>query len=47
MNLVLVKVIPIDESKNFTTKPWNVTIEGEVDNPITLSAEEIISLFHC
>ena len=36
---------PNKNSKNFITKPWNVTIDGEVDNPITLSAEEIISLF--
>ncbi len=32
-------------SQEFITKPWNVTIEGEIDSPITLSAEEIISLF--
>jgi len=35
---------PFKNSKEFKTKPWNVTIEGEVDSPITLSAEEIISL---
>ena len=34
---------PFKNSKEFKTKPWNVTIEGEVDSPITLSAEEIIS----
>ena len=36
---------PFKNSQEFVTKPWSVTIEGEVDNPITLSAEEIISLF--
>ena len=36
---------PFKNSKKFITKPWDVTIEGEIDSPITLSAEEIISLF--
>ena len=36
---------PFKNSQEFVTKPWSVTIEGKVDNPITLSAEEIISLF--
>ncbi|MDB4069797.1 protein-methionine-sulfoxide reductase catalytic subunit MsrP [Candidatus Pelagibacter sp.] len=36
---------PFKNSQEFVTKPWSVTIEGEVANPITLSAEEIISLF--
>ena len=35
---------PFINSKEFKTKPWNVTIEGEVDSPISISAEEIISL---
>jgi len=35
---------PFKNSQEFVTKPWSVTIEGEVDSPITLSAEEIISL---
>ena len=35
---------PFKNSKEFKTKPWDLTIEGEVDSPITLSAEEIISL---
>ena len=34
---------PFKNSQEFVTKPWSVTIEGEVDNPITLSAEEILS----
>ena len=36
---------PFKNSQEFKTKPWIVTIEGEVDNPITFSAEEIVSLF--
>ena len=36
---------PFKNSQEFVTNPWSVTIEGEVDSPITLSAEEIISLF--
>ena len=29
---------PFKNSQEFVTKPWSVTIEGEVDNPITISA---------
>ena len=36
---------PFKNSQAFKTKPWSVTIEGEVDNPIALTAEEILSLF--
>ncbi|MDB4157817.1 protein-methionine-sulfoxide reductase catalytic subunit MsrP [Candidatus Pelagibacter sp.] len=36
---------PFKNSQEFITKPWSITIEGEVDSPVTLSAEEIISLF--
>ena len=36
---------PYRNSQEFITKPWSVTIEGEVENPVTISAEEIISLF--
>jgi sulfoxide reductase catalytic subunit YedY len=36
---------PFKNSQEFKTKPWSVTIEGEVDSPITLTAEEILSLF--
>ena len=45
MSLGLERRDPFKNSQEFKTKPWSVTIEGEVDNPITLSAEEIISLF--
>jgi len=36
---------PYKYSQEFKIKPWNISIEGEVDNPITLSAEEILSLY--
>jgi sulfoxide reductase catalytic subunit YedY len=36
---------PYKNSQKFKIKPWSVSIEGEVENPITLSAEEILSLY--
>ncbi len=36
---------PVERSQKFKTKPWNVTIDGEVENPISLSMEEIIAMF--
>jgi len=36
---------PYKNSQEFKVKPWNVTIEGEVESPITLSADEILSLY--
>ena len=36
---------PVERSQEFKTKPWNVIIDGEVENPISLSMEEIISMF--
>ena len=36
---------PYKNSQEFKIKPWNVSIEGEVEKPITLSAEEILSLY--
>ena len=36
---------PYKNSQEFKIKPWNVSIEGEVENPITLSVEEILSLY--
>jgi sulfoxide reductase catalytic subunit YedY len=35
---------PYKNSQEFKIKPWNISIEGEVESPITLSAEEILSL---
>jgi len=36
---------PVEKSQKFKTKPWNVIIDGEVENPISLSMEEIITMF--
>ena len=36
---------PVERSQKFKTKPWDVVIDGEVENPITLSMEEIKSMF--
>ena len=36
---------PYKNSQEFKIKPWNISIEGEVENPITFSAEEILSLY--
>ena len=36
---------PYINSQNFKTKPWNISIEGEVEKPIELSMEEISSSF--
>ena len=32
---------PYKNSQNFKTKPWNISIEGEVENPTQISMEEI------
>jgi sulfoxide reductase catalytic subunit YedY len=36
---------PYKNSQEFKIKPWNISIEGEVESPITLSTEEILSLY--
>ena len=36
---------PYKNSQGFKVKPWNISIEGEVESPITLSADEILSLY--
>ena len=36
---------PYKNSQEFKVEPWNVSIEGEVESPITLSADEILSLY--
>ena len=36
---------PYKKSQEFKVKPWNISIEGEVENPMTLSADEILSLY--
>jgi len=36
---------PYKNSQEFKVKPWNISIEGEVEIPMTLSANEILSLY--
>ena len=36
---------PYKNSQNFKTKPWNITIDGEVKKKITLTVEEIKNIF--
>ena len=36
---------PYKSSQDFKTKPWSIAIEGEIDRPITLSVDEILSLY--
>ena len=36
---------PVERSQNFKTNPWDVVIDGEVETPLTLSMEEIKSMF--
>ena len=39
------KADPYINSQNFKTKPWNISIEGEVEKPINISMEEISEMF--
>jgi sulfoxide reductase catalytic subunit YedY len=36
---------PYKNSQEFKVKPWSISLEGEVEKPITLSADEILSLY--
>jgi len=36
---------PVEKSQKFKTKPWDVVIDGEVEKPLKLSIEEIITMF--
>ena len=36
---------PYKNAQNFKTEPWNIGIEGEVENPINISMEEISDEF--
>ena len=36
---------PYKNSQEFKIKPWNISIEGEVEKSINLSADEILSLY--
>ncbi|NEU35114.1 molybdopterin-dependent oxidoreductase, partial [bacterium LRH843] len=37
---------PYIKSQNFKTQPWNISIEGEVEEPINFSIEEILTTFN-
>ncbi|WP_435113154.1 protein-methionine-sulfoxide reductase catalytic subunit MsrP [Candidatus Pelagibacter bacterium nBUS_36] len=36
---------PYINSQNFKTKPWSISIEGEIENPVNISMEEISEMF--
>ena len=36
---------PVEKSQKFKTKPWDIVIDGEVEKPLKLSIEEIITMF--
>ena len=36
---------PYINSQNFKTKPWSISIEGEIENPINISMDEISEMF--
>jgi len=36
---------PVEKSQNFKTEPWNIKIDGEVENEINISALEINNMF--
>ena len=36
---------PYKNSQNFKTKPWEISIEGEVEKPIKISMDEILKSF--
>ena len=36
---------PVERSQKFKTTPWNVVIDGEVENPIKISIDEILEMF--
>ena len=36
---------PVERSQKFKTNPWDIVIDGEVENPITLSMDEILEMF--
>mgnify|MGYP000613276723 CR=1 FL=1 len=37
---------PYIKSQSFKTRPWNISIEGEVEEPINFSIEEILNSFN-
>tara|TARA_B100000686_G_scaffold344642_1_gene427672 strand:+ start:730 stop:1641 length:912 start_codon:yes stop_codon:yes gene_type:complete len=36
---------PFEKSQNFKTEPWNISITGEVEKPLTLSMDEVKRMF--
>ena len=36
---------PVEKSQNFKTKPWKITVDGEVEKKITLTVQEIKNMF--
>ena len=36
---------PVERSQKFKTNPWDVLIDGEVENPIKISMDEILEMF--
>ena len=36
---------PVERSQKFKTTPWDVVIDGEVENPIKISMDEILEMF--
>ena len=36
---------PVEKSQNFKTKPWEITVDGEVEKKITLTVQEIKKMF--
>jgi len=36
---------PVERSQKFKTNPWDVVIDGEVENPIKISMDEILEMF--
>ena len=39
------KIHPFEKSQNFKTEPWNISITGEVEKPLTLSMDKIKKMF--
>ena len=39
------KIHPFEKSQNFKTEPWNISITGEVEKPLTLSMDEVKRMF--
>ena len=42
---IIKELQPPPKSQNFKTSPWNITIDGEVEKPLTLSMDEVKNMF--